>query len=339
MIDKRLYQETFSHLRASDQAKQEVFQKMQEMKHRKRMPRVLRGAAIAAAMVMALAVTAGAVNVATDGEFFRQFTIVWTSGNQYLAQDNQGNEVYVTVAAGEPVTKENGRLILHAQGEEIDITEAMETAGAYHYAYDMDVVHEDGSRETRTVTIDVTGDLDRWTVSQDNGDGTSYETVSGDNGLTEFSGTMTGQAADHFTADLPDADESSVVEAKAQEIAPAEKRGQGALPVRVSAFLAETQQVVRTDPVVFAQRDQMMDRKLVGPALIAGVHRLGCSEHLSDLGLGLVSIFPQVPQNAYIIHSAVHVAPPYPLWSFLVLTMYHKICESYGAQYKILLQL
>ena len=55
MIDKRLYQETFSHLRASDQAKQEVFQKMQEMKHRKRMPRVLRGAAIAAAMVMALA--------------------------------------------------------------------------------------------------------------------------------------------------------------------------------------------------------------------------------------------------------------------------------------------
>lgn len=173
-------------------------------------------------MVMALAVTAGAVNVATDGEFFRQFTIVWTSGNQYLAQDNQGNEVYVTVAAGEPVTKENGRLILHAQGEEIDITEAMETAGAYHYAYDMDVVHEDGSRETRTVTIDVTGDLDRWTVSQDNGDGTSYETVSGDNGLTEFSGTMTGQAADHFTADLPDADESSVVEAKAQEIAPAD---------------------------------------------------------------------------------------------------------------------
>ena len=50
MIDKRLYQETFSHLRASDQAKQEVFQKMQEMKHRKRMPRVLRGAAIAAAI-------------------------------------------------------------------------------------------------------------------------------------------------------------------------------------------------------------------------------------------------------------------------------------------------
>ena len=31
MIDKRMYRETFSQLRASDQAKQEVLQKMQEM--------------------------------------------------------------------------------------------------------------------------------------------------------------------------------------------------------------------------------------------------------------------------------------------------------------------
>ena len=215
MIDKRLYQETFSPSPCLRPSQTGGFSENAGDEAQKADAPGPAGAAIAAAMVMALAVTAGAVNVATDGEFFRQFTIVWTSGNQYLAQDNQGNEVYVTVAAGEPVTKENGRLILHAQGEEIDITEAMETAGAYHYAYDMDVVHEDGSRETRTVTIDVTGDLDRWTVSQDNGDGTSYETVSGDNGLTEFSGTMTGQAADHFTADLPDADESKkVVEQK-----------------------------------------------------------------------------------------------------------------------------
>ena len=125
MIDKRLYQETFSHLRASDQAKQEVFQKMQEMKHRKRMPRVLRGAAIAAAMVMALAVTAGAVNVATDGEFFRQFTIVWTGEDSMRAVDAEGNEVYITTASEDgTVTREDGRLILHANGEKIDITDA-----------------------------------------------------------------------------------------------------------------------------------------------------------------------------------------------------------------------
>ena len=217
MIDKRLYQETFSHLRASDQAKQEVFQKMQEMKHRKRMPRVLRGAAIAAAMVMALAVTAGAVNVATDGEFFRQFTIVWTSGNQYLAQDNQGNEVYVTVAAGEPVTKENGRLILHVDGEDIDITEELETEGVYDYAYDMEVVREDGSRETRTVTIEVTGTPENWTVTQDNGDGVAYETAGG-SGAAGDSVTVTEPA--DGAGELPEAGDGSTDLKRAQAVTP-----------------------------------------------------------------------------------------------------------------------
>lgn len=187
MIDKNLYRETFSQLHASDRAKQEVFQNMQEIKHRKHLPRVLRGAAIAAAMVMALAVTAGAVNVATDGEFansIRLVVLTWTGQDSMTAVDEQGNEVYITVADGELVTKENGRLILHAQGEEIDITEAMETEGAYHYAYDMEVVREDGSRETRTVTIDVTGDLDQWTVTQDNGDGIICETTGGTGGAS-----------------------------------------------------------------------------------------------------------------------------------------------------------
>ena len=78
----------------------------------------------------------------------------------------------------------------------------------------------------------------------------------------------------------------------------------------------------------------MVDRELVCTPLIAGVHRLGGSEHLCDLGLGLVSIFPQVPQNAHLIHSAVHVAPPYPLGSLFVLTMYHKSRRFYGSNTK-----
>ena len=190
MIDKRMYRETFSQLRASDQAKQEVLQKMQEMKQRKRMPRVLRGAALAAAMVMALAVTAGAVNVATDGALFRQFTIVWTSGDQYLARDDQGNAVSITLVDGDVVTEEDGRLILHVDGEDIDITEELETEGVYDYAYDMEVVREDGSRETRTVTIEVTGTPENWTVTQDNGDGVAYETAGG-SGAAGDSGPVT----------------------------------------------------------------------------------------------------------------------------------------------------
>ena len=179
MIDRNLYRETFSQLRASDQAKQEVVQKMQEIKHRKRLPRVLRGAAMAAAMVMALAVTAGAVNVATDGALFRQFTIVWTSGNRYLAEDGQGNAVSITLADGDVVTEEDGRLLLHVDGQDIDITEELEAEGIYSYACDMEVVHEDGSRETRTVSIRVTGSPENWTATQDNGDGVVYETTGG----------------------------------------------------------------------------------------------------------------------------------------------------------------
>ena len=177
MIDKKLYCETFSRLRASEEAKKEVLQ-MKEKK-RMRMPKILRGAAIAAAMTMALAVTAGAVNLATDGELFRQFTIIWSEDNHYVAQDDQGNQVDITLMDGDLVTEEDGRLILHMNGENIDISEELEAEGVYACAYDMEVVHEDGSRETRTVSIQVTGSPENWTVTQDNGDGIAYETTGG----------------------------------------------------------------------------------------------------------------------------------------------------------------
>ena len=220
MIDKRMYRETFSQLRASDQAKQEVLQKMQEMKQRKRMPRVLRGAALAAAMMMALAVTAGAVNVAMDGALFRQFTIVWTSGDQYLARDDQGNAVSITLVDGDVVTEEDGRLILHVDGEDIDITEELETEGVYDYAYDMEVVHEDGSRETRTVSIQVTGSPEQWTATQDNGDGMVYET-SGGSGAAGNSVTVPEPVEDG-SGTLPEASEDSASPKQAQEVTPAE---------------------------------------------------------------------------------------------------------------------
>ena len=77
MIDEKLYCETFSRLRASEKAKEEVFHKMKNKTHARRLPKLLRTAAIAAVMAMALAVTAGAVNYATDGALFRQFRIAF----------------------------------------------------------------------------------------------------------------------------------------------------------------------------------------------------------------------------------------------------------------------
>lgn len=181
MIDERVYRETFSRLRASQQAKEEVFQMMETRKHNRRLPKVLRGAAIAAVMVMALAVTAGAVNVATDGELFREFLITWVEDDNLVAVDDQGNQVYITIdQSGEDlVTKENGRLILHAD-QDIDITDELVEKGSYHYEYEAKAVWEDGSQEVRTITIDVTGDLDSWTVTRSNGGDVSDTVTSGE---------------------------------------------------------------------------------------------------------------------------------------------------------------
>lgn len=177
MIDEKLYRETFSRLRASQEAKEEAFHMMKTRKKPRYLSKALRAAAMAAVMAMALAVTAGAVNAATDGQFFRQFTVIWAGEDALLAQDQEGNQVYITAGESDAdlVTKENGRLILHAD-RDIDITRQMEQTGSYHYEYEVLAVWEDGSRESRTVTIDITGDLDQWTVTRNNGG--SAETVT-----------------------------------------------------------------------------------------------------------------------------------------------------------------
>ena len=58
MINEKLYRETFSRLRASDEAKKEVLMKMNEQTKTRRLPKILRAAAIAAMLTIALAVTA-----------------------------------------------------------------------------------------------------------------------------------------------------------------------------------------------------------------------------------------------------------------------------------------
>ena len=69
-------------------------------------------------------------------------------------------------------------------GEDIDITDELEAEGVYTYACDMEVVREDGSRETRTISIQVTGSPEQWTVTQDNGDGIICETTGGTGGAS-----------------------------------------------------------------------------------------------------------------------------------------------------------
>lgn len=161
MIDKRLYCETFSRLCASEEAKKEVFQKMNERKTVRRMPKLLRGAAIAAVMTMALAVTAGAADLASGGALFRSIREVWSDGyeTRYEAVDRDGNQMLLSVSAGAYIEKrDDGRvMVLCAAGEEVDITEKLTEEGAYHF---------EKSTESRAVEVDVTGSVEAWELTE-----------------------------------------------------------------------------------------------------------------------------------------------------------------------------
>ncbi|MCI8812227.1 MAG: hypothetical protein HFG12_03165, partial [Oscillibacter sp.] len=137
MIDKRLYCETFSRLCASEEAKKEVFQMMNEKKQAKRLPRVLRAGAIAAVMTVVLAVSAGAADLASGGALFRSLREVWSDGyeTRYEAVDRDGNQLMLSVSAGARIEKrDDGKvMVLCAAGEEVNITENMARDGVYHF--------------------------------------------------------------------------------------------------------------------------------------------------------------------------------------------------------------
>lgn len=160
MIDKNLYCEIFSRLCASEKAKKEVFQMAEEKKRQMRMPKLLRTAAMTAALACALAVTAGAVNMATDGLLFRTLREVWSDGYETRCEavDEAGNVIDITATAGASITTEDGWMILHAVNEDIDITGEIAETGAYHQEWIM---------KQRTVTVNVTGTQEDWTLVEE----------------------------------------------------------------------------------------------------------------------------------------------------------------------------
>lgn len=170
MIDKRLYCETFSRLCASEEAKKEVFQMMNEKKETKRLPKVLRAGAIAAVMTVVLAVSAGAADLASGGALFRSLREVWSDGyeTRYEAVDQDGNQLMFSVSAGARIEKrDDGKvMVLCAAGEEVNITENLARDGAYHF---------EKSTESRSVEVDVTGSAEAWELT---------ETVTGEDGVS-----------------------------------------------------------------------------------------------------------------------------------------------------------
>ena len=84
---------------------------MMENQKKIRIPKLLRGAAIAAVMTMALAVTAAAANAATDGMLLNgiMFHILSMDENRMELMDDEGNRFFVTAVDGDLVREEDGR--------------------------------------------------------------------------------------------------------------------------------------------------------------------------------------------------------------------------------------
>lgn len=180
MIDKELYCKTFSRLCASEKAKKEVFQMTQEKRRSGRLPKALRAGTIAAAMTLALAVAAGAADLATGGTFLQSLRQIWSDGYEtcYEGVTQDGSEIQLSVTQGARIeTRDGGEtVVLCAAGEEVDITEALNKEGTYHF---------EKALAERNVTVDVTGTPEDWELT---------ETVTEADGITYTTHASSGDA-------------------------------------------------------------------------------------------------------------------------------------------------
>ncbi len=127
MIDERLYRETFSRLRASDEAKKEVLVKMNETKKIRRPWKALRAVAMAAMLTLALAVSA---NAASNGALFEDMRIIFQDGSRMVLENDAGERVEVTGTFANAELRD-GKLILTVDEAEFDITDEIAENGVY----------------------------------------------------------------------------------------------------------------------------------------------------------------------------------------------------------------
>ena len=187
MMDERLYRETFSRLRASDEAKKEVLVNMNEMKKTRRPLKALRVLAMAAMLTLALAVTA---NAASNGMLFENLRVVWQNGSQIMLEDDQGNQVLVTGVSADAELRD-GKLMLTVDDEEFDITADMKENGVFSATVE--------NAEGRAVDVSVTGSLEDWEIE------TSFEESGVDyNTAAERTGRVSTMTKSYTTVTTSD---------------------------------------------------------------------------------------------------------------------------------------
>lgn len=153
MIDRSLFQDTFSKLHASEESIQEVLS-MTETTTRSKTRRLRRTALMTAAVLASLCVSAGVANAATGGALAQAVELhieELLQVNRYkLSMETDGGNVLVYGAPVE-LTQKEGQVILTAGEETLDITETLKQDGSYTYE------HTDGDT---TLRVQVSPDQD-----------------------------------------------------------------------------------------------------------------------------------------------------------------------------------
>lgn len=159
MMDERLYRETFSRLRASDEAKKEVLVNMNETKKTRRPLKALRAVALAAMLTLALAVTA---NAASNGMLFENMRIIFQDNSHIVLENDAGERVEVTGTFAHAELRD-GKLILTVDDAEFDITDEIAKNGVYTGTVK--------TAEGEDIGVTVTGTLEDCQVQLDFQDG------------------------------------------------------------------------------------------------------------------------------------------------------------------------
>lgn len=134
MMDRKLFQDTFSMLHASENRIQEVLS-MAEEKNTHKTRRVSRAALLTAAVVASLSVCAGAANAATGGALAAAIELHISEVlhiNDYKSEVKTEEGSNITIyTADVDLVREGDRVILTVGDERTDITDKLNANGSY----------------------------------------------------------------------------------------------------------------------------------------------------------------------------------------------------------------
>lgn len=156
MFDPQVYREACGKMTVPQDKLEEIIA-MTETKQKK-VRRPFRAALIAAAAVAMMVVGVGAANPQAVQEFFLQIaTVVRVDEYRQEMVTSEGESITVLSIPETNVENRDGQAILIVDGEEVDITRALEEQGKY--------VYEKTTPQNTKLCVEVTGSAKQWEMT------------------------------------------------------------------------------------------------------------------------------------------------------------------------------